>query len=167
MVREKEFREDLFYRLNVLQIYVPSLEERKEDISVLINHYLNLYSKEMGRIVPEFETGAMDVLVEYHWPGNVRQLQNVAQRMLFITKEKITRETVINAIGTKMNFSDQKQTYHFDRDNIVPLKEIERHFRKEYIKFVRSLCKTDAEAAQKLDLAPPNYFRISKELGLK
>jgi len=66
-----------------------------------------------------------------------------------------------------MNFTDQRQPYQFDRENIQPLKEIERQFRKEYIKFVRGLSKTDAEAAQKLDLAPPNYFRISKELGLK
>ena len=167
MVYGKEFREDLFYRLNVLQIYVPSLEERKEDIPVLVDHYLTLYSKEMGRIVPDFETGAMEILEDYHWPGNVRQLQNVAQRMLFLSKEKITRDVVVNAIGMKMNFSDQKQPYQFDRENILSLKEIERQFRKEYIKFVRNLSKTDAEAAQKLDLAPPNYFRISKELGLK
>ena len=167
MVREKEFREDLFYRLNVLQIYVPSLEERKEDIPVLVDHYLKLYSKEMGRIMPDFETGAMEVLVDYCWPGNVRQLQNVVQRMLFLSKEKITRDGIINAIGMKMNFSDQKQSYQFDRENIQPLKDIEKQFRTEYIRFVRNLCKTDAEAAQKLDLAPPNYFRISKELGLK
>jgi len=99
MVREKEFREDLFYRLNVLQIYVPSLEERCEDIPVLVDHYLKLYSKEMGRSMPEFQDGAMDILADYHWPGNVRQLQNVAQRMLFLSKGKVSRENVINAIA--------------------------------------------------------------------
>ncbi|MGC9364911.1 MAG: sigma-54-dependent transcriptional regulator [Fidelibacterota bacterium] len=167
MVQDKEFREDLYYRLNVLQIYVPSLEERKEDIPVLVEHYLGLYSKEMGRTVPEFGEGALKILEDYHWPGNVRQLQNVVQRMLFLSKDRISRDNVINAIGMKMNFSDQRQLYQFDRENIKPLKEIERQFRKAYISFVRGLSKTDAEAAQKLDLAPPNYFRISKELGLK
>ncbi|RKY58231.1 MAG: sigma-54-dependent Fis family transcriptional regulator [Candidatus Neomarinimicrobiota bacterium] len=167
MVQERKFREDLFYRLNVLQIYVPSLQERKEDIPVLTDHYLNRYSREMGRIKPEFQEGAMNVLIDYHWPGNVRQLQNVVQRMLFLSRGEISRANVVDAIGMKMSFTERRQLYQFDRENILPLKEIERSFRKEYIKFVRSLCKTDAEAAQKLDLAPPNYFRISKELGLK
>ncbi|HDP67621.1 MAG TPA: sigma-54-dependent Fis family transcriptional regulator [Candidatus Marinimicrobia bacterium] len=167
MVQDKEFREDLFYRLNVLQIYVPSLEERKEDIPVLVEHYLDLYSREMGRTAPEFGEGALQILADYHWPGNVRQLQNVVQRMLFLSKDRISRDNVVNAIGMKMDFSDQRQLYQFDRENIKPLKEIERQFRKAYISFVRGLSKTDAEAAQKLDLAPPNYFRISKELGLK
>lgn len=167
MVQDKEFREDLFYRLNVLQIYVPSLEERKEDIPVLVEHYLDLYSREMGRTAPEFGEGALQILADYHWPGNVRQLQNVVQRILFLSKDRISRDNVVNAIGMKMDFSDQRQLYQFDRENIKPLKEIERQFRKAYISFVRGLSKTDAEAAQKLDLAPPNYFRISKELGLK
>jgi two-component system response regulator AtoC len=167
MVQDKEFREDLFYRLNVLQIYVPSLQERVEDIPVLCKHYLALYSQEMGRMTPEFESGAMDLLQEYHWPGNVRQLQNVAQRMLFLNRDKISKETVIGAIGMKMTISDQKQLYQFDRNHILPLREIERQFRRDYVKFVRSQSKTDAEAAKKLELAPPNYYRISKELGLK
>lgn len=167
MVTDKKFREDLYYRLNVLQIYVPSLEERREDIPRLVEHYLNRYSAEMGRYAPGFESGAMEILMNYSWPGNIRQLQNVAQRILFLSKEKISEDSVISAIGMKMTIEDHKQPYNFDMEHILPLKEIERQFRKDYFKFVRSHCKTDAEAAQKLDLAPPNYFRISKELGLK
>jgi len=167
MVRDKEFREDLFYRLNVLQIYVPSLEERKADIPVLIDHYLAIYCREMGRTLPVLETGALDILLDYQWPGNVRQLQNVTQRMLFLSKDNISRDIVSYALGARSGFQDRTPPYQFDPGNIQPLKEIERQFRKEYIRFVRKLCNTDAEAAQKLDLAPPNYFRITKELGLK
>jgi DNA-binding NtrC family response regulator len=121
----------------------------------------------MGRSAPGFESGAMEILMNYSWPGNIRQLQNVAQRILFFSKEKISKDSVISAIGMKMTIEDHKQPYNFDMEHILPLKEIERQFRKDYFKFVRSHCKTDAEASQKLDLAPPNYFRISKELGLK
>lgn len=167
MVAGKEFREDLFYRLNVLQIYVPALEERREDIPELVKYYLIRYSADMGRTPPEIESDAMELLVNYSWPGNVRELQNVVQRLLFLSQEVITPEAVVSAIGMKMVSIEHHQPYQFSMEYIVPLKEIETNFRKEYIRFVRSHCKTDAEAAQKLGLAPPNYFRISKELGLK
>jgi len=166
MVAEKEFREDLFYRLNVLQIYVPALEERREDIPALVQYYLERYATEMGTIPPEVDQDAMNLLVDYNWPGNVRELQNVIQRLLILSKEKINKELVSLAIGMKMRL-DEHQIYHFDRNRILPLREIELDFRREYLRFVRSQCKTDAEAAQLLGLAPPNYFRISKELGLK
>jgi two-component system response regulator AtoC len=167
MVTEKQFREDLFYRLNVLQIYVPDLAERKEDIPILIEYYLNLYSKEMGRISPEFESGAMEILVNYAWPGNIRQLQNVTQRILFLCQRTISREAVFNAIGIKIDNREKTSRYDFNPENIVPLKAVEKQFRKEYLKFVREQSQSDAECAQKLGLAPPNYYRIAKELGLK
>jgi len=167
MIADKEFREDLFYRLNVLQIYVPALEERREDIPVLVEYYLERYAGEMGRTAPSFETGALELLVNYSWPGNVRQLQNVVQRLLFLSKETISKEAVVNAIGQKMTSLEQTPAYHFSKERILSLKETETHFRREYIRFVRSHCRTDAEAAQKLDLAPPNYYRITKDLGLK
>jgi len=167
MVTEKQFREDLFYRLNVLQIYVPDLAERKEDIPILIEYYLDLYSKEMGRIPPEFESGAMEILVSYAWPGNIRQLQNVTQRILFLCQKTVSREAVFNAIGMKMDYREKTSHYDFNPENIVALKEVEKQFKKEYLKFVREQSQTDAEAAQKLGLAPPNYYRIAKELGLK
>ncbi len=167
MVADKEFREDLFYRLNVLQIYVPALEERREDIPELVKYYLTRYSADMGRIPPEIDSEAMELLVNYSWPGNVRELQNVVQRLLFLTREVITPDAVVSAMGIKMVSIEHHQPYQFSKEHVVPLKEIETNFRKEYIRFVRSHCKTDAEAAQKLGLAPPNYFRISKELGLK
>lgn len=167
MVADKEFREDLFYRLNVLQIYVPALEERREDIPALVSHYLERYSSEMGGVPPEVQSDALETLMSYSWPGNVRELQNVVQRLLFLCKEVITRDAVHTAIGMRLTKPEERTLYHFDRNYILPLRDIETDFRREYIRFVRSLCKTDAEAAQRLGLAPPNYFRISKELGLK
>ncbi|PIS28631.1 MAG: sigma-54-dependent Fis family transcriptional regulator [Candidatus Marinimicrobia bacterium CG08_land_8_20_14_0_20_45_22] len=168
MVSDKEFREDLFYRLNVLQIYVPTLQERPEDIPVLADHYLRRYCHGLGRAVPEFEPGVMDVLTDFSWPGNVRQLQNTLQRMIFLSSEEsISKKTVLVSIGAKNFQPDMRVTYRFDKNQILPLTEIERQFRKNYMQFVRENSKTDAEAAKKLGLAPPNYYRISKELGMK
>lgn len=86
-VAEKRFREDLFYRINVIPIYLPPLRERKADISVLANHFLKKFNKLKGkgieRIVPE----VMNCLVEYRWPGNVRELENLME-MLVVIKEQ-------------------------------------------------------------------------------
>ncbi len=167
MVSDKEFREDLFYRLNVLQINVPELKERPEDIPVLVEYYLQRYGSEMGCTVPEVTAEAMDTMLEFNWPGNVRQLQNVLQRMIFLSRGTITRETVLESLGPHATLGDSGGLSRFDKNQIVPLMEIEKQLRKKYILFVRSQSNTDAEAARKLGLAPPNYYRICKELGLK
>ncbi len=168
MVSQKKFREDLYYRLNVLRIYISSLKERPEDIPILVKHYLKQYSFKMGRAEPEIDASAMEILIDYPWPGNVRQLQNVVQRMLFMSGSKITESEVFDAVGSFSHSASKEDfTQNFSKDNILPLRQIERTFRRSYFKFVRENSKTDADAAHKLGLAPPNYHRICKELDLK
>jgi DNA-binding NtrC family response regulator len=80
MAAEGTFREDLYYRLNVVPITLPLLRERAEDIPELVAHFLNLYNEQNDRYVVHVETAAMEALVQYHWPGNVRELQNYVER---------------------------------------------------------------------------------------
>lgn len=80
MVKEKTFREDLYYRLNVINIRIPSLRERKEDIPKLADYLIRKTAKEMDRFVTEISPAAMRCLTEYHWPGNIRELENVIER---------------------------------------------------------------------------------------
>jgi len=79
-VKEKHFREDLFYRLNVIQIRLPSLRERKEDISLLGRHFLKKYSEELNKNIARLSPEALRVLLNYDYPGNVRELQNIIER---------------------------------------------------------------------------------------
>ncbi|MBE7444448.1 MAG: sigma-54-dependent Fis family transcriptional regulator [Planctomycetia bacterium] len=79
-IHKGTFREDLFYRLNVVPIYLPPLRERREDISLLIDYYLKKYSLENDAIVKSIDKEALDYLCQYNWPGNVRELKNVIQR---------------------------------------------------------------------------------------
>jgi two-component system response regulator HydG len=85
MVAERQFREDLFFRINGIGIHLPPLRERREDIPLLIHYFINLaaerYHKEIEGITPE----AQQVLMSYSWPGNVRQLRNVIERMVVLT----------------------------------------------------------------------------------
>ena len=82
MIKTQEFREDLYYRLNVINIEVPPLRDRKEDISILVNHFIKKYNKILKRDISSISQEAMEVLKGYHYPGNVRELENVIERTM-------------------------------------------------------------------------------------
>jgi two-component system response regulator HydG len=82
-IRERRFREDLFYRLNVLPIYLPPLRERREDIPLLASHFLKMFGGKTGRAVPKLSEEALQFLKTYDWPGNVRELKNTIERAVF------------------------------------------------------------------------------------
>jgi two-component system response regulator PilR (NtrC family) len=79
-VKEKRFREDLFYRLNVIQIKLPPLRDRREDIQILANHFLKKYSQELSKSISKISPEALQILLNYEYPGNVRELQNIIER---------------------------------------------------------------------------------------
>lgn len=93
-IAEGHFREDLFHRLNVIPIHVPSLDDRKEDIPLLVNHFAELICKEQGWRVKEFNSSAVAALQEKTWPGNIRELRNVVERLIILGGEVITAEDV-------------------------------------------------------------------------
>jgi DNA-binding NtrC family response regulator len=84
---DKTFREDLYYRLNVVHIEVPPLRDRREDIPVLLNHFLHGFAEAYQIVVPEVVAEASECLTAYHWPGNVRELRNVAERLILRARE--------------------------------------------------------------------------------
>jgi len=85
-VRQGAFREDLFYRLNVIPLQLPPLRERREDILPLVNHFLEKFRRLMARPAIGMTRAALDILEQYHWPGNVRQLENVVERLVALTE---------------------------------------------------------------------------------
>jgi two-component system response regulator AtoC len=169
-VKEKRFREDLYYRLNVVPIFVPELYLRPDDIPVLLDHFLTQMSIKMGKDKPLFSKDAMEVFTNYRWPGNVRELKNVIQRLLFNDESTITAAQARLALGF-LGEDEGKEKYNGmafpDNGDIVPLKQMEKMFREKYFLYVREHSESDAIAAKKLGLAPPNYYRMAKELGLK
>lgn len=169
-VREKRFREDLYYRLNVVSIDIPPLRDRYEDVVPLIDYFLNLYSSHMKRQIPVIDNEGIQLLEAYPWPGNVRELENVVQRLLFIGLERLGAEHVKTALGMSP-LNDTPDVVGglgiYSKEQILHLKEIEKEFRIRYFQFVRQNTVSDADAARRLGLAPPNYHRMCKELGLK
>jgi len=85
-VTEGAFREDLFYRINVIRLELPSLRDRREDIPVLARHFLEKFSGEIGKDTRQIDETAEKILLSYHWPGNVRELQNIIERAVLIAE---------------------------------------------------------------------------------
>src|SRR5437867_4249016 len=131
MVREKKFREDLYYRLNVITIRVPPLRERPEDIRVLAQHYLRVYGAKNGRKLEGFTGEAIDRLEAYAWPGNVRELENLIERsVLLARKDRIDAEDLPEEVmGVKRRPRDAILDL-FD----TPLADIERRLLDETLR---------------------------------
>jgi len=84
-----QFREDLYYRLNVFAIFMPPLRERKTDILLLADHFLEKYAREHGKLIKRISTPAIDMLTSYHWPGNVRELENIIERAVLVCETNV------------------------------------------------------------------------------
>ncbi|MGB2229338.1 MAG: sigma 54-interacting transcriptional regulator, partial [Flavobacteriales bacterium] len=99
-IAEGRFREDLFHRLNVIPIHVPSLAERREDVPLLVEHFLGGVASDLGVAAPEFEPGALDALAKAPWTGNIRELRNVVERLVILCGERVTAEDVQRYVPT-------------------------------------------------------------------
>jgi two-component system response regulator AtoC len=168
-VAEGRFREDLFYRLNVVPLDVVPLKDRGDDVLLLFDHFLAFFSEDMGTQMPAVDQKAKEILLHYKWPGNVRELRNVVQRLVLNANGTITAKDVSNPMILRSAplTVDLFETKEVGGGQILPLKEIERIFRTNYFKYVRSISSSDSNAAERLGLAPSNFYRMCKELGLK
>ncbi len=169
LLKKKELREDLYYRLNILQIKVPPLKERIGDVPVFVNYFMDYYCEEMGVKPLKVTPKAMKMLEDYSWPGNVRQLKNVVQRMVILANDtEITEDLVDTCMeGTIAIQPEVPEFPNFSTQHILTLKEMDKLFRRKYIEFVQRHSRTDMESAKKLGMAPSNFHRMCKELGIK
>ncbi len=168
-VSEHRFREDLFYRLNVIPLDLVPLKERGTDILELFTYFLGYFSADMNMPTPEVDEKAKEILLNYRWPGNVRELRNVAQRLVLNTSGRITAKDMTHPmiLRTSPLTDEVMSVQEVGGGQILPLKEIERLFRTNYFKYVRSISSSDSNAAERLGLAPSNFYRMCKELGIK
>jgi len=159
-VRQKEFREDLYYRLCVIPISVPPLRERREDIPVLAVYFLKKYAQQNEKELKGFSKEAMDKLKRLRWGGNVRELENALERAVVLSVADIIEESDISLEGSME--MDEKTSQLFAE--LMPLKELE----KRYIQYV--LAKTffrKEEAAEILGINRKTLYRKEKEYDLK
>ncbi|OGP50441.1 MAG: hypothetical protein A2Y79_05970 [Deltaproteobacteria bacterium RBG_13_43_22] len=158
MTAKGEFREDLFYRLNVLPIDLPPLRKKKKDIIILVKHFLELYSRNTGNPVKEISREAMEVLIKYDWPGNVRELKNLVERLTTIVK------------GSVINLADVSLLTNRKKGDIqgTRLKEAVNLFEKKYItEVLEKVSFNKGEAAKMLGIHRNTLINKLNELGIK
>jgi formate hydrogenlyase transcriptional activator len=129
MADEQKFRSDLYYRLNVFPIRVPALRERKEDIPLLIRHFVQQFSRRNNRVIDTIPSETMEGLVRYHWPGNIRELQNVIERAVIISKGPVLNVCLAELepdVSTKTSSANTKLSHVHHETLHEALDETER-----------------------------------------
>ena len=127
-VRARTFREDLYYRLNVVPLHVPPLRERREDIPALVEHFVRKIARECNRDVRGVSAGALEVLTRYDWPGNVRELENVLHRAVVLA-----RSPVIHLQDVPLDVAMPETGSRLGEDTGPPLREALEQFERQYI----------------------------------
>ncbi|PYV87237.1 MAG: hypothetical protein DMG05_17960 [Acidobacteria bacterium] len=118
MVADKQFRSDLYYRLNVFPIVVPPLRERREDIPLLVRHFVEKYARRMNKQITTIPAKAMTVLAEYPWPGNVRELENFIERAVILSRGPDSRANSATIIRIHKTKAIQPASRHFIQRNL-------------------------------------------------
>lgn len=164
LIEQKQFRHDLFYRLNVIKIELPPLRERKEDIPLLIKHFLTIYGKENKKEVEGVAEDVLEILVNYNWPGNIRELENLIERAVVLTKAKlITRENLPHFLLSPQ----EMETAHLSPAQDLNLKENLQSFQKNAIISALKQSKgIQKNAARILGVKPTTLNEMIKRLKI-
>jgi two-component system response regulator PilR (NtrC family) len=157
-IKTGEFREDLFFRINVVEIHLPTLNERKDDIPLLINHFIEKYRNEMGKKIIGVDNDTLKILTSHEWRGGVRELENVIERsVIFSASEKITPENLPDYVrgGTLIHgYPD-------------PLRDAIQNFEREHIlKTIKKYNYNKDEAAKALEIGLSSLYRKMDELNI-
>lgn len=128
-IRKGNFREDLYFRLAVILLHVPKLEDRKEDIPLLINHFSKIICSEQGISEKKFDKDAIKLLMDMPWSGNVRELRNVVERLIILSDKKVTVQDVSDNVSPKMMSKNRFADLFHEFDDI---KEVHKYIEKEY-----------------------------------
>ncbi|MGG7164399.1 sigma-54-dependent transcriptional regulator [Clostridium ihumii] len=145
-IRKGNFREDFFYRISTIVLEIPPLRERKEDIEMLIKFFLNQCEKEFNKNIKKIDGKVMSFLMNYNYPGNLREMKNIIRRLVVLTQNGI--------ITSKYLPNESSILIEDDYDEVRPLREIRREFEAEYIEKVLGKCKNNvSEAARRLEIS--------------
>ncbi|WHH58864.1 sigma-54 dependent transcriptional regulator [Petroclostridium sp. X23] len=155
------FREDLFYRISTITIEIPPLRDRKEDLQDLIDFFLKRSEVELKKKVNEIEKGVLNFLLSYEYPGNVRELKNIIERIVVLSENGLIKESDLPEYK-KITSLNQEIT------EVKPFKDVRKEFEAKYIAEVLELCNYNiSEAARKLDISRRQLFNKITEYNLK
>ena len=165
LIERKAFRQDLFYRLNVIKIELPPLRERKDDIPLLVKHFIDIYRRENEKEIEGITDDVLEILEDYHWPGNVRELENLIERAVVLSKSKfITRNTLPPFL---LDRRPGDRDIAAEEEKVRSFKEQTQHYqRKVILNALRRAKGVQKQAARSLGLKPTTLNEMIKRLQI-
>ncbi len=165
-VEEKEFREDLYYRLNSFPIYVPPLRQRKGDVLVLAEYFINEFNKKLGKEIKGFTKRALKLIYEYDWPGNIREMENTIERCLIITENEVVDvEDLPSHLRTAENMASVDYAGPlFSNETIVPFEKLKEEAIRHALKVTKG---NIVEAAKRLHLGRATIYRLMEKYSIE
>lgn len=154
-VKENHFRLDLFYRLNVIPIQIPALRDRQEDILPLWQHFITLKSSKLNKPIPEFTQEILDKLMSYPWPGNIRELENYAEKLVSFGGIQELSKTSKDSLQNKVEYTSSKK--------IMPLDDIEKEAIKEALELLKG---NVSQVAQQLGIGRNTLYTKMKKYNI-
>ncbi len=165
-VEKKEFREDLFYRLNSFPIYIPPLRQRRGDILVLTQHFLDNFNRKLDKNIKGFSKKALKLVYEYNWPGNIREMENTIERCLIICdKDTIDVDDLPAHIrAAEPVVSTDYSGSLFSDDNIIPFEKLKEESIRHALRVTNG---NIVEAAKKLQLGRATIYRLMEKYNIE
>jgi len=165
LIEQKAFRQDLFYRLNVIKIELPPLRERKDDIPLLVKHFIDIYRRENEKEIEGITDDVLEILEDYHWPGNVRELENLIERAVVLSKSKLITRTTLPPFLLDRRPADEGIAA--DEEKEWSFKEqTQRYQRKVLLNALRRAKGVQKQAARSLGLKPTTLNEMIKRLKI-
>jgi formate hydrogenlyase transcriptional activator len=160
LVKEKKFRDDLYYRLSTFPMHVPALRERKEDIPLLFDHFVKKFCSELNRMPPQFDKSAIEALMDYHWPGNIRELENFVERIIILRSHQPVTKKDISSILPASSASVEYE------EEISTLDEAEKRHIENTLRKTGGVVGGAKGAAKLLGVKRPTLQYRMKKLGI-
>ncbi|MFG0291474.1 MAG: sigma 54-interacting transcriptional regulator [Rhodopirellula sp. JB044] len=169
LIAAKRFREDLFFRLNVVSLTLPPLASRGSDIMLLAEHFLEHFCRQIGRVVPQFDETSRRAMIMHPWPGNVRELRNTIERVCYLTTSDTIHEEdlMLRPVEGELPQFPAGSMKHTSGGTIINLNEATREFQVAHVEAAIMACGGNmTEAASKLGLHRSNLYRKMRQLGM-
>lgn len=162
MVRKREFREDVYYRLNVVPINIPPLRERKEDIPNLVVHFMQLFNNKY-RLAKRIDPGVIDILMRHDWPGNIRELENLIERLVVTTANNIITADDLPSYLSNMVSDNSSEVLV---SSIIPMRKAVESVEKQLLKMAYAQYTTTRQMARELEVAASTIVRKAAKYGI-
>lgn len=165
-VEQKEFREDLYYRLNSFPIYIPPLRHRRGDILIIAHHFLDKMNNKLGKQIKGFTKKALKLIYEYSWPGNIREMENTIERCIIISESDMID---VDDLPPNIRNADGKGNYDvsgslFSDDTVIPFEKLKEEAIKQALRITDG---NIVEAARKLQLGRATIYRLMEKYKIE